>query len=287
LMGRLIGWADERFNTGSVSQGPPWSMTGRRAKGIALVLVLCAASALLGLALSALPFGYFFEVLLASILLAHKSLVQHVAAVADALRLSPGDGRRAVAHIVGRDTSDMDPAATARAAIESAAENFSDGVVAPAFWFLIAGLPGILIYKIINTADSMIGYKTRRYEEFGWAAARLDDVLNWLPARITALLIIATSWRTGNWLSHVWPILQRDARQHRSPNAGWPEAAMATVLSVALAGPRSYEGALQDFPFVYPEGRRDIGAGDIDAAVTALWRCWAALLVITLIVAIF
>jgi len=272
LMGRLIGWADARFNRGRA----------RKLSGVALVAALVLGAALLGAALSALPFGYVTEVLLGSILLAQKSLVQHVGAVGDALRLSLGDGRRTVARIVGRDTTTMEKPDVARAAIESAAENLSDGVVAPAFWFLIAGLPGILAYKIVNTADSMIGYKTPRHAEFGWAAARLDDVLNWLPARITALLIIISHLRVD-----AWSLIRRDARLHRSPNAGWPEAAMAAVLGIALSGPRSYEGELRQFPFVHAKGRRDAGPDDIDSAVNALWRCWAGLLGVALVFALF
>ena len=262
LMGRLIGWADQRVNDGAA----------RRVKGVAVMAVLVLGAWALGHMIAAIPDGGVLEVIVAAILLAQKSLVQHVQAVGDALRLSLGQGRRAVAMIVGRDTAALEEPAVARAAIESAAENLSDGVIAPAFWFLIGGLPGILIYKITNTADSMIGHRTPRHEEFGWAAARFDDLLNLIPARLTALLIA---------LAHGWldarPIL-RDAPLHRSPNAGWPEAAMAVVLDIALSGPRSYHGEMRDFPWVWPEGRRDIGPDAVDAAVSALWRAWALML---------
>jgi adenosylcobinamide-phosphate synthase len=157
-----------------------------------------------------------------------------------------------VARIVGRDTRALDAGAgIARAAIESAAENLSDGVVAPALFFLIFGLPGLMVYKVVNTADSMIGHRTPRHEQFGWAAARFDDLLNWVPARVTAALIAVTHGRFDPA-----PIL-RDGPLHRSPNAGWPEAAMAVVLDVALSGPRSYHGVTTDFPWVWPEGRRE------------------------------
>ncbi len=262
LMGRLIGRADQRFNDGAA----------RRVKGVAVMAVLVLGAWALGHMIAAIPDGGVLEVIVAAILLAQKSLVQHVQAVGDALRLSLGQGRRAVAMIVGRDTAALEEPAVARAAIESAAENLSDGVIAPAFWFLIGGLPGILIYKITNTADSMIGHRSPRHEEFGWAAARFDDLLNLIPARLTALLIA---------LAHGWldarPIL-RDAPLHRSPNAGWPEAAMAVVLDIALSGPRSYHGEMRDFPWVWPEGRRDIGPDAVDAAVSALWRAWALML---------
>jgi adenosylcobinamide-phosphate synthase len=259
LMGRAVAWLDTRLNRG----------TGRRAKGVLAVAALVAGAGCLGALVAAVPDGGLLEVIAAAVLLAQRSLVDHVRAVADALRLSLAEGRRAVARIVGRDTAAMTEAEVARAAIESAAENLSDGVVAPAFWFLVAGLPGMLVYKAVNTADSMIGHRTPRHEGFGWAAARLDDVLNWVPARLTAVLIALAHGRTD-----ARPIL-RDAPLHRSPNAGWPEAAMAAVLGVALAGPRSYHGQRRDFPFVLPEGRSDAGPADIDRAVAALWRTWA------------
>lgn len=262
LMGRLVDALDRHLN-----RGPR-----RRVSGVLAVSVLCAVGAGLGLGIAALPLGGVWTVIVAAILLAQRSLVQHVAAVADGLRGGLDQGRASVAMIVGRDTTDMDPAAVARAAIESAAENLSDGVVAPAFWFLIAGLPGILIYKCVNTADSMIGYRTPKYADFGWAAARLDDVLNWIPARLTALIITGLY---GLW--GAWPAIVTEARRHRSPNAGWPEAAAARALGVALSGPRSYDGQMQAFPFVHPDGAHDIGAADIDRATGLLWRVWAVL----------
>lgn len=258
LMGRAVGWIDARFNRGD----------HRRRNGTLAFGGLVLAAGALGLVLQLLP-GPFAEIIICAILLAQKSLAQHVQAVANALRLSIGDGRRSVAMIVGRDTGAMDGPAIARGAIESAAENLSDGVTAPALWFLIGGLPGLLIYKISNTADSMIGHRTLRHEEFGWAAARFDDLLNLIPARLTAALIWLTA-RPGG----VWPAIIAEARRHRSPNAGWPEAAMARVLNVALSGPRSYGGQMQDFAYVHPLGRRNIGADQIDAAVQTLWQTW-------------
>src|SRR6056297_786791 len=226
-------------------------------------------------------FGWAVEIIVVAVLLAQRSLVDHVRAVADALRLSVAEARRAVGMIVGRDTAKMDQPDIARAAIESAAENLSDGVIAPAFWFLVAGLPGLLIYKIVNTADSMIGYRTPRYEAFGWAAARLDDVLNVIPARLTALLIAASHWVLRDWRA-----VMAEARLHRSPNAGWPEAAMARALNVALSGPRSYDGTVQHFPWVHGFGRKDIGAQQIDAACAALWRAWGAGLAFVVVLAV-
>ncbi len=270
LMGRAVDWVDASFNRGPTP----------RLNGAVCMAALGFSAMTLGFAIHLIPDFGVIEVVIAAILLAQKSLVDHVRAVARALRVSLADGRRAVAMIVGRDTAAMDEPAIARAAIESAAENLSDGVIAPAFWFLILGLPGLLLYKITNTADSMIGHRTPRHEEFGWAAARFDDLLNWVPARITAALIAITHGHRD-----AAPIL-RDGPLHRSPNAGWPEAAMAVVLNVALSGPRSYHGKRTDFPWVWPEGRRDAGAADIDRACSALWRAWAGFAVVVAVLAI-
>lgn len=270
LMGRLVGWCDARFNRDGEL----------KLKGTLVAVSLLTTGLSLGWVIHILPDHGVIEGLTVAILIAQKSLVEHVRAVATALRLSIPEGRRAVAMIVGRDTADMTGPDIARAAIESAAENLSDGVVAPVFWYLVAGLPGILAYKLVNTADSMIGHLTPKYRDFGWASARLDDLLNLIPARMTALLIA---------LTHGWidpkPIL-RDAPKHRSPNAGWPESALAPVLNIALSGPRSYNGMRKDYPWVWPEGRRDPGPDDIDAAADALWRVWAALLAVAVLVAL-
>jgi adenosylcobinamide-phosphate synthase len=270
LMGRLVGWCDRRFNRGE----------DRKASGIIVTLGLLVTGLVTGSLIHILPDFGLLEILTVAILLAQKSLVDHVRAVATALRRSVAEGRRAVAMIVGRDTAEMTGPDIARAAIESAAENLSDGVVAPIFWYLILGLPGLVAYKLINTADSMIGHMTPRHREFGWAAARLDDVLNLVPARLTALLMALTH----GWVDPT-PIL-RDAPKHRSPNAGWPEAALAPVLNVALSGPRSYNGVRKHYDWVWPEGRRDPGPDNIDAAANALWRVWAALLAFAVLIAL-
>ncbi|RMA43433.1 adenosylcobinamide-phosphate synthase CbiB [Rhodophyticola porphyridii] len=272
LMGRAVGWCDTRFNTGS----------NRVAKGIFALAGLIGLATMIGVIANALPLGWLWSTLGAAILLAQRSLVQHVQAVADALRYGSLPGRRTVAMIVGRDTRAMTEPEIARAAIESAAENLSDGVVAPAFWFLALGLPGILIYKIVNTADSMIGHRTARHAQFGWAAARLDDVLNWVPARLTALLIAM-----AHGAPQAWHIARREAWMHRSPNAGWPEAAMAGVLGIALSGPRSYHGERKAFPYVNESGRKDPGPRDIDAAIGVLWRTWALMLGLVFALALF
>jgi adenosylcobinamide-phosphate synthase len=261
LIGRLIGWADRRMNHGA----------GRKAKGVILLFALVVGSGVLGLILEQIP---VVDIVLGAILLAHKSLIQHVKAVARALETSLADGRASVAMIVGRDTVDMDAPAVSRAAIESAAENFSDGVIAPAFWFLLLGLPGILIYKAVNTADSMIGYRTDQYRDFGWASARFDDLLNLIPARLTAVLLFP--W--GKPLS-LWRSITTEARRHRSPNAGWPEAALSRSLGVALSGPRAYHGTMRDYPWVNPQGRPNATPRDIDMACARLWVAWAFTLV--------
>ena len=270
LMGRAVGWIDVRANHGA----------DRRAKGVLAFGLLCLSFIALGLALAAIP-GHVVDVVVLAVLLAQRSLVDHVRFVATALRQSLPAGRSAVAQIVGRETKALDEPAVARAAIESAAENLSDGVIAPAFWFAVAGLPGLLLYKITNTADSMIGHRTPRHEEFGWAAARFDDLLNLIPARLTALLIWATAPRRK-----ALPAIMAEAPRHRSPNAGWPEAAMAQVLGIALSGPRTYDGQRRDYPFVNADGRRMIGPADIDNACAVLWRSWAlgvfAVLILTL-----
>ena len=269
LMGRVIGYCDDRFNQGAQ----------RQLKGAACMAGLCVIAALLGRAIEAVPTA-LLDILIIAILLAQKSLVQHVQAVADALRLSLGDARRAVAMIVGRDTRDMDRAAVARSAIESAAENLSDGVIAPLFWYALAGLPGLLIYKITNTADSMIGYRTPKHADFGWAAARFDDLLNLIPARLSAAMIWAVTGRP-----HAAPIM-REGPLHRSPNAGWPEAAIAHGLDIALSGPRSYDGQTRDYPFVNAAGKHDLDADDIDAAVRVLWKTWSVALLGALLLAL-
>lgn len=268
MMGRAVGWLDQRLNNRT------------RGAGVIAVVVLTFGALVLGLILWAIP-GFWVEVIVGAILLAQRSLVQHVQAVADALRVSVSDGRQAVAMIVGRDVRGMDGPAVARGAIESGAENLSDGVIAPVFWFALAGLPGLLIYKVVNTADSMIGYRTEKHAAFGWAAAKLDDVLNWIPARITALFI----WCVAPNKVAVSDI-KRDAALHRSPNAGWPEAAMAPALGVSLSGPRSYEGVQQDFPWVNPNGRKDAGPDDVDHSVNILWKAWGVALGCAVVIAL-
>ena len=273
LMGRLIDWLDRRGNVGRLRR-----LRGGVAIGVAVLL-----AAMIAAAIAAIPFaGLPLSILLAAMLLAQASLVAHVGAVAEALPRSLESARREIARIVGRDPDRLDKPAIARAAIESAAENFSDAVIAPAFWFLLAGLPGLVVCKMVNTADSMIGHKTERHHAFGWASARLDDLLNIVPARLAGLLIAASALSVRALV-----VMVRDAGRHRSPNAGWPEAAMAGALDVRLAGPRIYEGVATDDPPLNAGGRGDPDAADIRRAIVLLWRGWALLMLIVILFALF
>jgi adenosylcobinamide-phosphate synthase len=209
--------------------------------------------------------------LIASVFIAQQSLYWHVARVRAAFASEGLAGaREAVAMIVGRDPESLDDSGVARAAIESCAENFSDGVVAPVFWLALLGLPGLFAYKAINTADSMIGHRTPRHRDFGWAAARLDDLLNLVPARLAGVLVALVAPVAGGSMIAAVKIMWRDARKHRSPNAGWPESAMAGALGVALAGPRRYGETVVDDLFLNAEGRANAAPDDIGRALKIL-----------------
>lgn len=261
----------------------------QRRKGIGLLVLVAGSCLALGAAaqwlLLALPFGELWLALVASTLLAQRSLVQHVQDVALGLRRGLREGRLYVARIVGRDPDRLDQAGVGRAAIESLAENLSDGVVAPAFWFLIAGLPGLLAYKAVNTLDSMVGHKSERYLHFGWASARLDDLVNLVPARLTALLILAARHRLDlTALQEGWRKTVADAPHHKSPNAGWPEAAMAHALGLRLAGPRVYGGRQLEDAWM-GNGRAAVGPDDIERAVGLAWQSWWVLLLLVVLLA--
>ncbi|MEM8948882.1 MAG: adenosylcobinamide-phosphate synthase CbiB [Pseudomonadota bacterium] len=244
-------------------------------RGRMTTLVLVLGSLVFGLLIQwlclLLPFGWIILAVLMSTLLAQTSLADHVRAVGEGLNEGLHEGREAVAHIVGRDPQQLDEHGVARASIESLAENFSDGVVAPAFYAFVLGLPGILAYKAINTADSMIGHKSERYLHFGRFAALLDDAVNWLPARISALLItVAARLMPGASCVDAWKTINRDAQWHRSPNGGWPEAAIAGALDIRLSGPRSYEGELTEDPWI-GAGNPDLTSNDINRALRLFW----------------
>ena len=260
-IGALIGLLDARLNNGT------------RGRGILAEAIIILAATLPALALqlglfAVLPRPWAMIVcgLLASTLLAQRSLYQHVRDVAVALHQEGlSAARLAVGRIVGRNPDTLNAAGVARAAIESLAENFSDGVVAPSLWGAVFGLPGIAFYKAVNTADSMIGHRSPRHAQFGWAAARLDDVVNLPASRLAALLLLAAA-RFGGDAPGAWRALLRDARHHRSPNAGWPEAAMAGALGLRLAGPRIYGTARVDDAWM-GDGRAEANAADISRAL--------------------
>ena len=277
LLGRLVARLERLLlRAGDLSAAV------QRRRGVVLVLATLAVGVAAGLVvervLLELPLGPLLVALAASTLLAQRSLTDHVAAVTNGLRTGLGPGRAAVARIVGRDPERLDGHGVARAAIESLAENLSDGVVAPALWCLVGGLPGLVAYKAVNTLDSMVGHKSDRYLHFGRASARLDDVVNLVPARLTAVLLLvagrgfALSTLRADWFA-VW----RDAPRHRSPNAGWPEAAMARLLGLRLAGPRVYGGAVVEDAWM-GDGRAEATPEDIRRGVRLAWRAWGLLL---------
>lgn len=237
-------------------------------RGLITALAIGGGSAGIGAALSAIaaaiPYGWAIEVVLAAMMLAQRDLFDHVRRVGVALRREGlAGGRKAVGHIVGRDVAVLDEHGVARAAIESCAESYGDGVVAPAFWYLLLGLPGLFAFKAISTMDSMIGHDTPRHRAFGMAAARLDDAVNWIPARLAgALLALAALFVPGGSARQGFRIMLRDHGKHRSPNAGWTEAAAAGALGLALMGPRRYGGEVSADPWL-GDGRARATAADI------------------------
>jgi adenosylcobinamide-phosphate synthase len=284
-IGALIGILDRELNRASMSEA------ARRTAGGVAILVIVAISAGVAYALERtllfLPLGFILLAIVASTLLAQRSLYAHVARVACALEAQDiAAAREAVSHIVGRDPEQLDAAGVARAAIESLAENFSDGVVAPAFWLAVAGLPGGAAHKAINTADSMLGHRTARHEAFGAASARVDNLVNLPASRLSALLIIAAAaFTSGASATRAWRAVWRDARHHRSPNAGYPEAAVAGALDLALAGPRVY-GGMRVEDAIMGDGRRDATAADIRAALSLYVRADALLIALVGLLAV-
>ena len=230
---------------------------------LALLLIVTIPAVFVASILSTLKFGWIVEALLATALIAQHSLYEHVSAVGKGLDTSLNEGRKAVARIVGRDPATLDESGVVKGALESLAENASDGIVAPVLWYALLGLPGIVAYKAINTADSMIGHKSERYIYFGWAAARLDDLVNLLASRLTGFLFAAAAaWNDQERGKLAVLAMWRDAPKHQSPNAGWPESALAASLGVKFGGPRSYEGARVDLPWM-GEGRETLNRDDI------------------------
>ena len=287
LFGKAISALEKRLNLKAISGKK------RRAYGIIAIIlwVLLALGVGYGitLGLDLLPplLGFVSEMVLVAILLAGRSLYDHITAVMRPLYQGDIEGARfAVSMIVGRDTSSLSESDIARAAIETGAENLSDGVIAPALWYLIGGLPLMLAYKMINTSDSMVGYKSSRYYAFGWGSAMTDDVANFLPARLTAYLIIMIASFQGT-AQKAHAIVRKDADSHASPNAGYPEAAMAGALDIRLGGSRCYRGAVLDLPAMNESGNQDVSAQDIERALQMLWRCLGAASIILLLIAFY
>ncbi|GGK18948.1 adenosylcobinamide-phosphate synthase CbiB [Salinarimonas ramus] len=276
-IGALIAALDRDLNREDASPA------ARRIAGFLALIAILAVPGALALAVQTILagiglVGLLVAAVLASSLLAQRSLHEHVAAVRDGLREGGLEGGRwAVSMIVGRNPESLDAAGVSRAAIESLAENFSDGIVAPAFWLGVGGLPGGVLYKAANTADSMIGHRTPRHEAFGWAAARFDDLINLPASRLAALLIVgAAALHPHASAGKAWSAIRRDAGKHRSPNAGWPEAAMAGALGLRLAGPRTYGDTTVEDHWM-GDGRAEADAADIDRAL-ALYRTACGLL---------
>ncbi|MCB1380498.1 MAG: cobalamin biosynthesis protein CobD [Alphaproteobacteria bacterium] len=283
-IGSLISWADTSLNRPGL---PPFQARMRGMLGLALVILAAGLPAwMIATVLDGWARGWIVEAFLATSLMAQKSLRDHVKAVDSALALSLAEGRRMVARIVGRDPDRLDESGIARAALESLAENASDGIVAPVLWYALLGLPGIAVYKAINTADSMIGHRSDRHLHFGWAAARLDDIVNLPFSRLTGLLFALSAgwWNTGR-VKDVIAIMRRDAPRHQSPNAGWPESALAAALGVVLGGPRAYGGQVIDLATM-GEGRRHLTRKDIRAGLRLYDRVLLQLLALLVIGAI-
>lgn len=270
LFARLIDTCEAKCNR------PAWPTRRRRALGIFTVVLLMALAGGLASAAQRLTThwfpdgGWLIMALLAWPALAQRSLYDHVRMVAQALEKDGlAAGRAAVGRVVGRDTATLDSAGVSRAALESLAESFCDGVAAPLFWLIVAGLPGVWIYKAVNTADSLIGHREDRWRAFGWAAARSDDCLNFIPARLAALAICLAGGGGAR-------VTLRDARKHASPNAGWPEAAMAGALDIRLAGPIVYDGVMHDKTWI-GDGRAAVTATDIGRGLRVYLRACALL----------
>ena len=256
LIGRMIDALDTRWNF------PERSRRAKRLWGVILLATMVLSMLALGTAITyvtvRLPYGWLVEAVAVYVLIAQKSLYQHVRAVARALEAEGlAGGRSAVGMIVGRDPETLDEAGVCRAAVESCAESYSDGIVSPIFWYVVLGLPGMLAFKAVNTLDSMVGHKTEKYIDFGWASARFDDLMNWVPARLAGWLLVAAAalFPTAD-APRAARVMLRDAKVHHSPNAGWPESAIAGALGLKLLGPRVYPGEIVEAPWI-GEGTSD------------------------------
>ncbi len=280
-IGSLITWADRNLNRSGASPKEA------RLRGIIALLVLIAVAFvpawIISHLLATARAGWIIEALVATSLIAQKSMRDHVMDVFRAFSRSLPAARQSVSLIVGRDPSQLDESGVSKATLESLAENTSDGIVAPVLWFALLGLPGIAVYKAINTADSMIGHKSEKYLHFGWAAARLDDLVNLPASRLTGILFAATQ---PSRFRYVFEVMRRDAPKHGSPNAGWPEAAMAAALDLKFGGPRAYQGETVDLPWM-GEGRAQLTRQDIKRGLKlysrAMWLLFLGLLALAII----
>jgi len=276
-MGAVISWLDKNCNRQVENPGMA------RFMGIVSIICLLAITFIISFAIAHYG-GFIGQLIGIAALLAGRSLYQHVKSVLEALKFGDIEtSRENLAKIVGRDVAGLNEDGICHASIESLAESFSDGLVAPVFWAIIFGLPGIACYKAINTADSMIGHKTPRYKYFGWAAARLDDAANFIPARLSFLII---------YLSSLQPIdnigkAAKDAKNHASPNAGYPEAAMAYALGIELGGARKYDGKTHNAPLIGAGLRREVNIADLEKALDLLLRCCFASFIVLLIATVY
>ncbi|MDG2339996.1 MAG: adenosylcobinamide-phosphate synthase CbiB [Paracoccaceae bacterium] len=280
-LGKLISRLDKSLNR------TEWHRSTRKVMGIVAALFVILGSIFLGRFVQSAfgegVLGFILSVLVVWPLIAVNSMYTHVEDVAVPLEQNQlTEARAAVSLIVGRNPNVMDSPAIGRAAIESLAENTSDGIVAPIFWGVIFGIPGIFAYKAINTLDSMLGYKTPKHFDFGWASAKIDDVANFFPARLTGWLIALASGNRKTALA----VINIDARKHRSPNAGWPEGAMAGALGVRLSGPREYETGLTDDPWLN-ENDRDVEPKDVNQALAVFKQTMFGLAAILAVLTIF
>ncbi len=286
MIGWAVGLADRVLNRRKLDPKRLEKRGGLAISGLVIASIV-AGNFLLGVFSWIAPLGWIPELFVVFVLLAQKSLGDHVAGVAVALEEKGVEGgREAVSLIVSRNTENLDSSAVSRAAIESLAENFSDGIVAPAFWYVVMGLPGLLAYKMINTADSMIGHKNEKYLHFGKWAAIIDDFANWVPARLSVVPIAVAAFVSGTFedAKAAFTTASRDASLHASPNAGWPEAAFAGALGISLGGPRSYGDKTLKLPRLNDGGKRRLGRKDINAALDlfakSCFSLWGLVLVV-------
>ncbi len=287
-IGKLIGWLDYKFNLEEDSAKES------RLAGVLTIFMVCVTVALPAVIIQLFTahymFGWIANALIGTVMLSQKSLRDHVTDVARAFSQSLSHAQDAVGKIVGRDPKVLDESGVTRAALESLAENTSDGIVAPVFWYCLLGLPGLFMYKAINTADSMIGHKTPRFINFGWAAAKLDDLVNWPAARLSGFLFAAAARFNGQEnakarAQSAISTMMRDAKKHGSPNAGWPESAMAGALGLAFGGPRSYEGDTVNLPWL-GDGRKSLSRADLASGLALYDRTLIILVIATAVLGV-